>query len=122
MDAFVETLDGRIAALAGAHQLLSRSGWKAVEFADLVHKQLAPYATADRVTVSGPAIALTAEATESLSAIFHELVTNAAKYGALSVARGRVSVDWHLDWAENGHPNAGELAIEWLETDGPVVS
>jgi two-component sensor histidine kinase len=70
------------------------------------------------VTIEGPDVVLSAEATQALAMVLHELVTNAAKYGALSVPRGQVSVRWV--YQPNGSAHA-TLAIDWQETGGPAV-
>jgi PAS domain S-box-containing protein len=116
---FATALDGRIQSLAAAHGLLSQSGWQGVGLGALVHKQLAPYATNANVTVSGADIVLTATATQAVAMTLHELVTNAAKYGALSVPAGGVSVGWESRSDASG---AAMLRIEWRERDGPPVT
>src|SRR5882724_10754988 len=94
IDEFLEALDRRIQSMAVAHELLSQGNWLGVRLADLVRHQLAPYATDANTATSGPDIALNAAATEALGMVLHELVTNASKYGALSITEGRVSVSW----------------------------
>jgi PAS domain S-box-containing protein len=118
MDEFVRTLDGRIQSMASAHSLLSQSHWQGVGLADLVRSQLAPYAT-DANTISGPDVMLTTAATQALAMVLHELVTNAAKYGALSTPGGRVSVSW--DRWPNGNA-AAKLMIVWRELGGPPIA
>jgi PAS domain S-box-containing protein len=119
MDEFVKSLDGRIHSMAAAHALLSQSRWHGVGLADLVKGQLAPYATGENVRVSGPNTLLTVEATQALAMVLHELVTNAAKYGALSKPTGEVSVSWeHAASAANGV----NLIFSWRENGGPAVS
>jgi PAS domain S-box-containing protein len=120
MDQFVWALEGRIQSMAAAHSLLSLSRWHGVGLADLVRDQLAPYATGANAIVSGPNIMLSVAATQALAMVLHELVTNAAKYGALSTPNGRVSVSWEQS-SGNG---AGEtVTISWREIGGaPVVS
>ena len=119
MDEFVRTLDGRIQSMATAHSLLSQSRWQGVGLADLVRNQLAPYATDANMTIGGTEVMLTAAATQAVAMVLHELVTNAAKYGALSTPGGRVSVSW------DRRPNAdatANLKIVWRELGGPPIA
>jgi PAS domain S-box-containing protein len=118
IDEFLQVLDGRILSMANTHALLSRGRWLGVHLADLVRRELAPWVGEGNAIVEGPDIVLTADATQSLAMVLHELVTNAAKYGALSTPSGQVSVRW--DRQPNGNASTG-LAMEWLETDGPPV-
>jgi len=118
MDDFVKALDGRIHSMAAAHSLLSQNRWNAVGLADLVRSQLAPYATQANASASGPDITVTAATTPAVAMVLHELVTNAAKYGALSTPDGRVSVTWD---APSDTSVAG-LTIEWREIGGPPVT
>src|SRR5436305_2140817 len=118
IDEFIQALDGRIQSMAVAHELLSQSGWQAIRLADIVRSQLAPYATDTNTMTGGPDITLSATAAEALAMVLQELVTNASKYGALSIPGGRVSVRW-----ECRRGDAGEgLMIVWGETGGPTVS
>jgi two-component sensor histidine kinase len=118
MDEFVQVFDGRIQSMAVAHRFLSRSRWQGVDLTDLVRHQLAPYTTGANTTVTGPDVVLSDAFTQAIAMVLHELVTNAAKYGALSVPAGRVSVSWNR--RRNG--NAAEsLTIEWRETGGPPI-
>jgi PAS domain S-box-containing protein len=119
IDEFVEALDRRIQSMAVAHELLSQRNWLGVRLADLVRHQLAPYATDANTVTSGPDIALNAAATEALGMVLHELVTNASKYGALSIPEGRVSVSWEC---RNSDDATFGLTILWRETCGPPVS
>jgi two-component sensor histidine kinase len=119
MDHFVKALDGRIQSMAVAHSLLSQSRWHGVGLTDLVQHQLAPYATSANTAVSGPDVMLTAAETQSVAMVIHELVTNAAKYGALSTPDGRVEVSW--EHRPGGDPPAG-LTIVWLERGGPPIA
>ena len=119
VDEFVRSLRGRIQSMAVAHKLLSQSGWLGVGLTSLVHTQLAPYATDGNVTISGTDLTLTAEETQAVAMVVHELVTNAAKYGALSVPEGQVSVSW--DRKLNGDATA-ILMLEWRELRGPPIA
>jgi PAS domain S-box-containing protein len=119
IDEFIQALDRRIQSMAVAHELLSQGNWLGVRLADLVRHQLAPYATDANTATSGPDIALNAAATEALGMVLHELVTNAFKYGALSIPEGRVSVSWQ--YQNRGDATLG-LKVLWRETCGPSVS
>jgi PAS domain S-box-containing protein len=116
---FLDTFHRRIQSMAAAHALLSRTRWLGVGLADLVDQELEAYATAGNTSVVGPDIQLTADATQAMAMVLHELATNAAKYGALSTPRGRVSVRWHRP--SNGGP-PGRLRLEWHEDGGPAVT
>jgi PAS domain S-box-containing protein len=119
MSGFVKALDGRIQSMAAAHSLLSQSRWHGVGLADLVRDQLAPYATDANAKISGPNIMFSAAATQAVAMVLHELVTNAAKYGALSKPGGKVSIDWD----KPSHGSSGALlTIDWREIGGPPVA
>ena len=119
MAEFVRALDGRIHSMAAAHSLLSQSRWQGVGLADLVRDQLAPYATDANARIEGPNIVLTAAATQSVAMVLHELVTNAAKYGALSAPDGQVSVSWER-LSRDGEPP--KLTMTWREMGGPPTA
>ena len=93
---FRSAIDGRIQALANVNALFVESRWLGAELHDLVTQELAPYRRADgtRVGIEGPALLLEPNAAQAIAVIFHELATNAAKYGALSVKDGRVFITW----------------------------
>ena len=119
MDEFVSAFDGRIQSMADAHALLSSGRWQGVNLAHLVRQELAPCAAALNTMVEGPAIIVLApDAAQPIALVLHELVTNAAKYGALSVPKGHVSVQWHQ--RADGHV-PGALVLDWKETGGPLV-
>jgi two-component sensor histidine kinase len=102
--------------MAAAHTLLSQSGWKGVGLDVLVRNQLAPYVNGTNIIISGRDIVLGAAETQAVARVLHELATNAAKYGALSVPNGRVSVTW-----DRSSGNAANLEFVWREFDGPPV-
>jgi two-component sensor histidine kinase len=118
IDQFVQVLDRRIQSMANAHSLLSQSRWNGVDLADLVHNQLAPYATISNTRIDGPDVRLAPTATQALAMALHELVTNAVKYGSLSSPSGHVSVNWDR---QNGADAAMRVMIEWRESGGPPV-
>jgi two-component sensor histidine kinase len=118
---FAEAFTARIGALARAHELLSEASWDGALLRDVIRQTLAPYVAQSgegRVSLAGPAIHLGPNAAVTLNMAFHELATNAAKYGALSVDAGRVEVTWRL---EDGAGPA-ILGLEWRETGGPPVT
>jgi PAS domain S-box-containing protein len=117
VDEFLQSLDGRIQSMAAAHMLLSQSGWHGVGVDALVRKLLAPYATDSNMTISGTDVTLPAAEVQALTRVLHELVTNAAKHGALSIPGGQVLISWKR--GTNG--KAGYLAFEWHEVGGPPV-
>ena len=119
MSDFAAALDGRIKSMAATHELLSWRKWQGIPLADLVERELAPHAAGSNVRIEGPEVVLRAEAGQALAMVVHELATNAAKYGALSAQRGRVSVRWKRI-GENG--SRGTLAFDWFETGGPAVA
>ena len=118
MDEFIGASDGRIQSMADAHALLSQGRWRGVGLADLVHRQLAPYAIKANTTINGPDIALAAAATQAVAMVLQELVTNAVKYGALSTPDGRVSVTWDR---QSGGNSVAYLLMTWREIGGPPI-
>ena len=112
---FVEGLDGRIQSMAKAHSLLSEARWEGVSIARLLHEELEPFGPRDNfVTIEGPDLVLTPKSALSLSLAIHELVTNAAKFGAFSTPGGTVAVRWTLA-GDNG------VSLSWAEAGGPRV-
>ena len=117
MDEFLDVLDGRIQSMANTHDLLSRGRWKGVDLADLVRRELETCIGVCEATVEGPDVLLSEEATQALAMVLHELVTNSAKYGALSTPHGRVCVYWEC--RSNG--SSQSVTIRWQEIGGPPV-
>src|SRR5262245_3269115 len=118
MGEFLSAFDGRIQSMADAHALLSGGRWRGVNLAHLVRQELAPCMAALNTMVDGPDVVLAPDATQPVALVLHELVTNAAKYGALSSPKGYVSVQWHQ--RASGHA-PGTLVLDWKETAGPPV-
>jgi two-component system CheB/CheR fusion protein len=115
---FTKAFLGRIQALAASYSLLSREQWGDVLLHDILNNELAQFRDdgEDRVTLDGPAVAFKPSAALGLGLIFHELATNATKYGALSTSDGQVSVRWQVE-----DRSARTLVIKWHEANGPRV-
>ena len=118
IEEFQKSFAGRIQALAATHTLLSNASWENLQIKDVLKVELAPYTTLSggRVTMEGLDILVDSKTAVSLGLVFHELTTNAVKYGALSTRSGKVSVR-RIGLAEDG-----ALMIEWEERDGPLVT
>ena len=114
---FKKAVEGRIQALANVHRLFVASRWAGAELHELIGAELAPYRRGDgtRVSIEGPKLILEPNAAQTLAVVCHELATNAAKYGALSVADGRVVIAWTST-------SDGRLVLRWNETGGPPVT
>ncbi|GAB6845828.1 PAS domain S-box-containing protein [Methylorubrum rhodinum] len=111
----VEAFERRIHAPSSAHDVLLRQSWAAAPAREVMRAVLANAGHGDRVDLAGPELDLGPRATLSLSLLLHELATNAAKYGALSVPDGRVAVEWQLA----GEGEAREVSLDWTERGGP---
>lgn len=116
LDDFVEALEGRIRALSATHDLLTQSEWGATPIRAVIEAELAPYVRDSDAALglAGPNVELAPNDALSLGLAIHELATNAAKYGSLSVPTGKVRVTWSLI--------DDKLAkIRWVESGGPRV-
>ena len=115
-----EKFEGRLGALAEAHNLLSKEKWQGSELQDVVRRVLQPYLlnNPERLRMSGPKVPLSPRLAVVLSMIIHEIATNAAKYGALSNDNGTIRLDWETV-TENGKP---KLRLVWAEAGGPPVT
>ncbi|MGH6896739.1 MAG: PAS domain S-box protein [Geminicoccaceae bacterium] len=113
---FTRTLVGRLHAMARAHDLLARDKWTGASLHDVIKNEFRAYAGGDgaRVSIVGEDAHLSARAAQTLSLALHELTTNAAKHGALSVPGGRVAVHAAID--------GQELRLSWVESGGPEVT
>ncbi len=116
LDSFADSLTGRIRALSATHDLLTQSDWGSTPVGAVIEAELLPYATSGDHTliIEGEAVNLAPNEALSLGLAVHELATNAAKYGALSVPDGNLRVTWELASPEL-------VRIEWLERGGPPV-
>lgn len=106
------SFEGRLAALAAAHDLLTRRKWEGAELRDLVAAVVAAQC-GDQVEIDGPPLHLPPKLAVTLALALHELCTNAVKYGAAAVPEGRVRVTWRSE--------ADRLALRWEELGGPRV-
>ena len=116
-DGLKSAIEGRIQALANVHALFVESRWAGAHLSNLVTQELSPYCqdVETRARIEGPDLLLEPYAAQTIAVTLHELATNAAKYGALSVPDGRVHVTW--SGAEKG-----PLTLRWTETGGPIVT
>jgi two-component sensor histidine kinase len=114
-----EKFEGRLGALAEAHNLLSQEKWQGSELAEVIERVLQPYVlnNPERIRMFGPVVPLSPRLAVVLSMILHEIATNAAKYGALSIDSGHVALDWEV--IEEG--GVRKLRLIWTETGGPPV-
>lgn len=110
----VTAFEARLSAMAHAHDLLAEGHWQSADLKAVVEQAIAPYPS-ERFDVSGARVLLPQKVVASLSLALHELGTNAAKYGALSNATGRIAISW--SYAEE----TGDLRLVWREMDGPEV-
>jgi len=118
---FAEVIEGRIQALSRVHSLLNLHQQNHAELREIVVGELAAWSgngAKDRITILGTdRVWLTAKATQTLAMAFHELCTNAAKYGALSTPEGRIEVRWSIVNTRQ----EPRLSLSWVETGGPPV-
>jgi PAS domain S-box-containing protein len=106
--------EGRLEALAAAHNLLTRENWDSASIREVITQGLTPFCQADRCLIDGPELRLAPKTAVGLALAVHELATNASKYGALSIDSGRVSVRWTVE--------DGKFELVWREEHGPAVS
>jgi PAS domain S-box-containing protein len=109
-------IEGRIQALANVHSLFVESLWGGAELSNIVTQELAPYLGKGgaRVQIEGPHEVLATNTAQAIAVTLHELATNAAKYGCLSVSEGSLCVTWSS--AANG-----KLTLRWSESGGPPI-
>jgi two-component sensor histidine kinase len=114
-----EALSGRLHALAGANALVRRTfspdgnPSNASNLSEIIAAVLKPYTHAAS-KLGGPAVQIGEHATNTIALVFHEMATNAAKYGALSTDAGAVIVDWSVE--------DGALKVVWKEAGGPPIA
>jgi two-component sensor histidine kinase len=115
-DDFFRSFEERLGALAASYDLLVSESWDGVAIESLARAQLAHFddLVGRRIHFDGPPLTVRAEAAQALGMAFHELATNAGKYGALSDGAGEVRISWETD--------GDLLTLSWIERGGPVVS
>jgi len=119
MGEFYRSFSARIGSLAKTQTLLTEDYWQTVSLRELVLKELRPFEEHGnrRFMLEGPPVELSADLAVPLGMALHELATNAARYGALSVPAGRVEVTWDLKTAQD----VRSVHLEWRERGGPPV-
>jgi len=115
VEGFKQAVEGRIQALSQVHTLFVQSRWSGAELHTLVAQELSPYCGdgETRVSINGPYILLKPQAAQTIAMCIHELATNAAKYGALSLPEGHVQIEWLRN---------ERLILRWIESGGPLVA
>jgi two-component system, chemotaxis family, CheB/CheR fusion protein len=118
-EGMLRVFEGRLSALGSAHDLLTESNWSGADLISLARSQLAPYRSngPDRVIMSGETVSLPPDIATPFGLVLHELATNAAKHGSLSVANGTVE----LTWAVSSRNPERVLTVTWREKNGPPV-
>lgn len=116
-DGLKRAIEGRIRALANVHTLVVNSGWIGADLRSIVMQELSPYFRDGdgRAHIEGPLLLLEPETAQAVAVTFHELATNAAKYGALSVSDGHVHVEW-------SQAQSGKVVLRWKESNGPALT
>jgi len=116
-DGLKEAIEGRIKALANVHSLFVQSRWRGAELGNLVKQELSPYSHEgeERTRIDGPTVMLKPDVAQAIAMALHELATNAAKYGALSRAKGEVHVKWSFAADDR-------VMLRWTEAAGPPVN
>ncbi|MFO1113922.1 MAG: HWE histidine kinase domain-containing protein [Rhodospirillales bacterium] len=119
-DELARRLQGRVAAMARTHGLLTSEKWRGAGLSRIIRDELEPYVGGNDeavMMIGGPDCILPPRLALDFAMVVHELATNAAKYGALSVPGGRISVDWRME----GDEADTRLALVWQESGGPPV-
>ena len=118
VEGYADALTARLRALSSTHDLLTHRDWTSAPLRDVLEAEFAPYSKSSevRLDLSGPDVLLSANIALSLGLAIHELVTNAAKYGAFSVPGGMISINWVLN------PGGNAVQLQWQETGGPRVA
>ena len=117
-----ESIEGRLLALSRSHDLLTRENWKSARLHDLVNEAMEPFGISDgraeRLVITGTNTRIPPKAALALGIGFHELATNAVKYGAFSNETGSILIEWRIEPTLAGD----RLILRWQEKDGPPVT
>jgi two-component sensor histidine kinase len=111
---YIQAVEGRISALARVHTILSLSNWEGAEIGNLVSEEISPYSSSGQIEFHGGELQLLPATAQTLALALHELVTNSAKYGALSTHSGRLKIKWEA--------RSDALQLVWEERGGPLVN
>ena len=109
---FEHAFGARLKALSRSNDLLVEGDWRGTSIRTLLIAHLEPFGAEPRCRIEGPKITVTPNCAQYLGMAFHELATNAAKYGALAVESGRISVVWEVD----GDAEGAEFNLSWKES------
>jgi PAS domain S-box-containing protein len=109
-----QSFTDRIQALAQTHTRLAEANWSGMSLDTIVRDEIAPYRGLDNIRISGPGLTLSPKLAVTLGMAFHELTTNAAKYGALSSKDGLIEIGWEFVGED-------EVRLSWIESKGPAV-
>jgi len=118
---FAGVFEARLMSLASAHSLLTQRAWEGADLGDIVRAAIAPFVSSagqSAFQLSGPSTDIPANSTITLALMLHELLSNAAKYGSLSVPGGRVTISWRVTEAGDG----GRVYLHWKEEGGPPAA
>jgi len=121
LEEFEKAFTTRLHALAAAHDLLTDTNWEGTTLHHVIKTAVAPFTVREgrtaHIDIAGPTVWLNSNTAITLALAFHELVTNAAKHGALSIETGRVAISW----VANSATNPTEVDLTWRESGGPAV-
>ena len=117
---FRQAFEGRLIALSQAHDQLTRRHWQSADLRDIITGATAPHLSHpdQQLGIEGEAITVSPRIALTMALVLHEMTTNAAKYGALSLPEGRIEIGWHI---EQRPPKSPLLHFEWRERNGPPV-
>jgi len=117
---FRQAFEGRLIALSQAHDQLTRRHWQSADLRDIVTGATGPHLShpQEQLRLEGEAITVSPRIALTLALVLHEMTTNAAKYGALSLHEGRIEISWLV---EPRPTKSSLLHIEWRERNGPSV-